>query len=164
MIWVQAIKIALHPINRDERHSFRGTTRNSPFPVQLKALLRSRSLTEPPGEPYSKRFRTQLVGESPVLHASGSHHPALSEKRKPIQGSPVTAVAHIPYILAYSAKICKNFFGCQSITPRRKTYRLSEGFSESSPRSDRRESPSAGNRRSAGKGYSSEKAAERLYR
>ena len=36
-------------------------------------------------------FRRRLLGESPALHASGFHPPALSEKRKPIQGSPIAA-------------------------------------------------------------------------
>ena len=44
----------------------------------LKALTRSQLLTELPGEPYYL-FRPQLMGESPALHISGSHHPALSE-------------------------------------------------------------------------------------
>ena len=66
------------PTNRDERHSFRGTTRIRRFRRSLKALLRSQSLTESPGALYLS-FKGQLMGESPALHIRGSHHPALSE-------------------------------------------------------------------------------------
>ena len=67
------------PITRDERHSFRGTTRIRCFhSAALKALSRSQLLTELPGDLYLF-FKAQLMGESPALHIRGSHPPALSE-------------------------------------------------------------------------------------
>ena len=65
--------------NRDERNSFRGTTRNSPQKRRaFQMLTHPRPLTQSPGCSYCD-FRQQLPGESPILHISGSHHPAFAE-------------------------------------------------------------------------------------
>ena len=64
--------------NRDERHSFRGTTRNSPKRRAFRMQTHPRPLTQSRGQLYFS-FKRQLLGESPALHASGSHHPALSD-------------------------------------------------------------------------------------
>ena len=56
---------AHHPTNRDERHSFRGTTRNSPKMAQLKSAY---TLAVVNGTTrltlLACAFRQQLVGES----------------------------------------------------------------------------------------------------
>ena len=105
-----AIKKAHHPTNRDERQSFRGTTRNSlkssaAYPVQTH----HRPLTQSRVRPYLS-FRRQLLGESPVLHASGSHHPALSMVANQYKAAQ-SQLLHIFVILAHSFLICKYFFG-----------------------------------------------------
>ena len=64
--------------NRDERYSFRGTTRNSPKRRAFRMQTHPRPLTQSRGQLYFS-FKRQLPGESPALHASGSHHPALSD-------------------------------------------------------------------------------------
>jgi len=50
------------------------------------------------------------VGESPALHMSGSHHPALSEMQTNTRQPSHSFSKYIPAILAYSLKICKHFF------------------------------------------------------
>ena len=47
------------------------------------------------------------MGESPVLHASGFHHPALARVVLPVPDSPVNAFDISEVILTYSLKICK---------------------------------------------------------
>ena len=55
-----------------------------------------RWITASPVRPYSHTvFRRRLPGESPTLHASGSHHPALAVCAKPTQGSPITAFSYL---------------------------------------------------------------------
>ncbi|MCI7573939.1 MAG: hypothetical protein PUJ12_04575 [Oscillospiraceae bacterium] len=44
----------------------------------------------------ARAFRRRLPGESPTLHASGFHHPALAVCAKPTQGSPITAFSYLP--------------------------------------------------------------------
>ena len=78
------------------RTFLRGTTRNSPFGA-LSVPTHLRPLTESTGKPYFS-FRPQLLGESPVLHASGSHHPALSVcayQYKTTQSSPLNIFLNI---------------------------------------------------------------------
>ena len=106
-----AKKYAYHPNNRDERHSFRGTTRNSPKTAQLKSAI-----TLPVFNGTTRRtlnsfpFRRRLMGESPALHISGSHHPALSlnaNQHKAAQSMLLT------YLLNHSTKRgeMQDFFG-----------------------------------------------------
>ncbi len=61
----------------DERPTFRGTTRNSPKGALMKNFHFSQLITKSPGAPYCF-FRRRLLGESPAMHASGFHLPALS--------------------------------------------------------------------------------------
>ena len=92
-----AIKKAIHPCLRDERHSFRGTTRIRQNGAALKALTRSQPLTELPGALYFL-FKGQLMGESPALHIRRSHHPALSKMQnqyKAAQSSLLSYPQHI---------------------------------------------------------------------
>lgn len=45
------------------------------------------------------------MGESPVLYASGFHHPALSETVVPVQDNPIIAIAYREYIITQCRKL-----------------------------------------------------------
>ena len=68
------------PDNRDERQSFRGTTRNSPKKRRsfLEALTRSQSLTEPSGAPYFITVQAAAHGRRPRTVPQAAHTIPLS--------------------------------------------------------------------------------------
>jgi hypothetical protein len=74
------------------------------YPVQTH----HRSITRSHVQPYYI-FRRQLQGESPALHASGFHQPALSDSAKPTQGSPFIAFQNIFVILTHGKSLCKDY-------------------------------------------------------
>ena len=86
--------------NRDERHSFRGTTRNSPKRRAFRMQTHPRPLTQSCGQLYFS-FKRQLPGESPALHASGSHHPALSDSANQHKAAHSTLFPYRPHISIY---------------------------------------------------------------
>ena len=86
--------------NRDERHSFRGTTRNSPKRRAFRMQTHPRPLTQSRGQLYFS-FKRQLPGESPALHASGSHHPALSDSANQHKAAHSTLFPYRPHISIY---------------------------------------------------------------
>ena len=86
--------------NRDERHSFRGTTRNSPKRRAFRMQTHPRPLTQSRGQLYFS-FKRQLPGESPTLHASGSHHPALSDSANQHKAAHSTLFPYRPHISIY---------------------------------------------------------------
>ena len=94
------------PKNEKTFRSRTGTKGNaSAVPPAFSPLKTARFRTQPcprwitasPVRPYSHTvFRRRLPGESPTLHASGFHHPALAVYAKPTQGSPITAFSYLP--------------------------------------------------------------------
>ena len=93
-------KIGPSSRNRDERHSFRGTTRNSPKRRAFRMQTHPRPLTQSRGQLYFS-FKRQLPGESPALHASGSHHPALSDSANQHKAAHSTLFPYRPHISIY---------------------------------------------------------------
>ena len=83
MIGTKGIPSAVPPAIRRNRRS-------------LKAQSRSQSITELPGAPYFL-FRRQLLGESPALHASGFHHPALSDDANHCKAAQSQLFKYLPY-------------------------------------------------------------------